>query len=432
MAQGSVTQMEDARQLILLLERYGFAARFAGGCVRDKLMGIAPKDFDIATAAIPQEVINVCFQHEMKTIPTGIDHGTLTVMTLSGPVEVTTLRRDVASDGRHAVVEFAGATFETDAARRDFTINAMFEDAHGQVYDYFGGLSDLQKKVLRFVGDPPARIKEDYLRILRFFRFWARFGFDPDKEALIAIHENMEGLGRLSQERITSEFLQILDGNYLDVCTKIFQTSGILNKVLPESKHLNRPDFIVIGPGSAHLEGEIRVICRFITMLDPNDPKWTSAKINTLAKRMRLSEKFSRKIWAVLEGWQNLPTMERSTSLALDFVDTLEQHSQVNDFIDEAAQVWQIWIDHTGDDSRADALAWIITTEKTWRDRRLMPVPLNGNVVMEKFPDISGMALGKVLKHLRQSFREGYWQEPEDGIRWLNDHWPSDVPRRLK
>ena len=161
---------KDALKVLRSLEAAGYAARLAGGCVRDRLLGITPADYDIATGAEPGVVLQHFRTEGRTTVPTGIDHGTITVVMPSGPIEVTTLRKDVATDGRHAQVAF-GKSFSDDAQRRDFTINAMFEDADGRIYDEAGGQADLQAKVLRFVGEASIRIREDYLRILRLFRF---------------------------------------------------------------------------------------------------------------------------------------------------------------------------------------------------------------------------------------------------------------------
>ncbi|RYZ53607.1 MAG: CCA tRNA nucleotidyltransferase, partial [Proteobacteria bacterium] len=200
-----------AQKVMTILEDAGQEARMAGGCVRDRLLKTKPKDYDIATVAVPDLICSIFEQKGIKTVPTGIDHGTITVVMGGQGIEVTSLRLDVATDGRRAVVSF-GNSFEADSLRRDFTINALYEDRSGKVYDYHDGIKDLQAKVLRFVGEPRTRIKEDYLRILRLFRFWSRLGFEPQAEALPVIAEEARGLEQISQERKTSELLMILEG----------------------------------------------------------------------------------------------------------------------------------------------------------------------------------------------------------------------------
>ena len=157
--------------------------RYVGGCVRDALLGVPASDVDIATRHLPEVTQDLLKQAGIRSVPTGIDHGTVTAILPHGPVEITTLRKDVDTDGRHASVAFAGEWFD-DAARRDFTINALY--AHPEtlrISDYFGGLDDLEARVVRFIGDAGTRIREDHLRILRYFRFQARFGSEVDDKA---------------------------------------------------------------------------------------------------------------------------------------------------------------------------------------------------------------------------------------------------------
>lgn len=192
-----------------LLERGGHRARLVGGAVRDILRGEAPKDMDVATDALPENVVSLASSAGFRVIETGLKHGTVTVMANGVPYEVTTLRRDAETDGRHAKVEYV-SDFRTDAARRDFTINAMSAAPDGEVFDYFGGADDLSAGVVRFVGDADERIAEDYLRILRFFRFRARFGAPGEEGDLAAAARGRHGLARISPERIWSEVAKIV------------------------------------------------------------------------------------------------------------------------------------------------------------------------------------------------------------------------------
>ena len=184
-------------------------ARYVGGCVRDSLMGAAPKDFDIATTLEPDAVMAAAKAAGLGVVPTGIEHGTVTVIVDHQGVEVTTLRADVSTDGRRATVAFT-EDWSVDAGRRDFTINAIYLSPDGLLYDPVDGLVDIQKKNVRFIGDPEERIREDYLRILRFFRFSARFASAIDVEGLAAATKLREGVKTLSAERIGAEFMTIL------------------------------------------------------------------------------------------------------------------------------------------------------------------------------------------------------------------------------
>jgi len=198
-----------AKQLGIILCEHGHDTRFAGGCVRDMLMGVKPKDYDLATTAPPAEVQRIFKAMNYTVLPTGLKHGTLTIIRHKIPFEITTLRRDVRCDGRRATVVFT-QSFEEDALRRDFTVNALFQSMDGTVFDYVNGQEDIRNRKLIFVGSPHKRIREDALRILRYFRFIARFRWDlnPDYEELFAREKNRMDV--LSRERIKSEFDEIL------------------------------------------------------------------------------------------------------------------------------------------------------------------------------------------------------------------------------
>ncbi len=209
-------------------------ARFVGGSVRDTLLGIPVSDLDVATPLAPEQVTVLLKGAGIRVVPTGIDHGTVTAVLESGHVEVTTLRRDVSTDGRRATVAFTD-DWREDAARRDFTINALYADyATGEIFDYFGGLADLEARHVRFIGDPFQRIAEDHLRILRFFRFLARFGDVADADALEACTARAKDLMALSRERIADELLKLLVTRDAVRVTGMMIERGIFLPVLPE------------------------------------------------------------------------------------------------------------------------------------------------------------------------------------------------------
>ncbi|PZO74771.1 MAG: polynucleotide adenylyltransferase [Sphingomonas taxi] len=209
-------------------------SRFVGGAVRDTLLGIDVADVDIATRLPPQDVIERFQDARIKAVPTGLAHGTITAVTPAGPVEVTTLRRDVSTDGRHAIIAYTD-DWREDAARRDFTMNALYADpATGEIFDYFGGLDDLAARRVRFIGDPLQRIAEDHLRILRFFRFHARFGTTIDEAGLNACTARANDLMALSRERVASEVLKLLVAANAVPVVALMVERGIFRAVLPE------------------------------------------------------------------------------------------------------------------------------------------------------------------------------------------------------
>lgn len=237
--------------LCAALEAAGCRALFVGGCVRNAALGLAVADIDIATDARPETVSDIAQKAGFKVVPTGIDHGTVTVIAGGVPHEVTTFRRDVETDGRRARVAFS-ARLEEDAARRDFTMNALYATRDGRVIDPLGGLADLRARRLRFVGDADARIREDYLRILRFFRFHAIYG-DPaggiDAEGLAACARHATGIASLSGERIGAEMRKLLGAADPAPAVAAMQAAGVLAQVLPGGDARALPVLV-------HLEGE--------------------------------------------------------------------------------------------------------------------------------------------------------------------------------
>ncbi|MBN7783443.1 CCA tRNA nucleotidyltransferase [Ponticoccus gilvus] len=218
-----------------MLEDAGYQAHAVGGCVRNALLGAPVADVDISTDARPETVIALARAAGLKPVPTGIDHGTVTVVARGEPFEVTTYRADVETDGRRAVVRFAD-TMAEDAVRRDFTMNALYADRRGTVVDPLGGLPDLRARHLRFIQDAAQRIREDYLRTLRYFRFHAWYG-DPaqgmDAEALAAIADNLDGLDRLSAERVGAELLKLLAAPDPVQAVAVMAQTGVLPRILP-------------------------------------------------------------------------------------------------------------------------------------------------------------------------------------------------------
>lgn len=214
--------------------------RFVGGCVRDALMNRNVCDIDLATPLPPERVMELLAAAEIKYVPTGVEHGTVTAIVDKMPFEVTTLRRDVETDGRHAKVSFTG-NWQEDAARRDFTINAMFCDMEGRVYDFFGGVQDLRQGIIRFIGDAETRIREDYLRILRFFRFYAHYagGTPPDDAALAACGKYAAEIPKLSKERITHEFLRLLEAKTAARALALMEEAGVLRFVAAQEAALD-------------------------------------------------------------------------------------------------------------------------------------------------------------------------------------------------
>ena len=218
-----------------MLTEAGHQAWFVGGCVRNALLGVPVSDLDLTTDARPERVTELARAAGLRAVPTGIDHGTVTVIAEGEPFEITTFRRDVETDGRHATVAFAD-TLEEDARRRDFTMNAIYAAPDGTLADPVGGIADARAGRVRFIGEPAARIAEDYLRILRFFRFFAWYG-DPalgiDAEGLAACADGVEGIETLSAERIGQEMRKLLAAPNPAPAVASMAACGALLRVLP-------------------------------------------------------------------------------------------------------------------------------------------------------------------------------------------------------
>jgi poly(A) polymerase len=230
------------QEVMRVIADAGGEVRVAGGAVRNSLLGVPISDVDLATTLLPVDIVRVCKAAGFGVHPTGIDHGTVTVVNKGQPFEVTTLRLDVETDGRRAVVKFTD-DWEVDALRRDFTVNAMYCDVSGKVYDFTTGYLDTQRKRVRFVGDSEARIKEDYLRILRFFRFHAWYGKgSPCPVGLAASIKLKSGLKKISAERVRQELLKLIVAPRAVDTLKVMAASGILKVILPYTE-----DWRVLG-----------------------------------------------------------------------------------------------------------------------------------------------------------------------------------------
>ncbi|MCR5855588.1 CCA tRNA nucleotidyltransferase [Mesorhizobium sp. J428] len=224
------------QKLLAVLSEGGEQARVVGGAVRNTLLGEAVTDIDIATTTLPDETVRRAQAAGFRTFATGIEHGTVTVLADGRPHEVTTLRADIATDGRHATVSY-GRDWKADAERRDFTVNALYAEADGTVIDLVGGLADLETRTIRFIGDAETRIREDYLRILRFFRFFAQYGGGrPDAAGLKACARLKEGMTRLSVERIWAELKKLLGAADPSRALLWMRQAGVLSLAIPESE----------------------------------------------------------------------------------------------------------------------------------------------------------------------------------------------------
>ncbi len=283
------------RDLLALLSEGGEEARVNGGAVRNGLLGEPVNDVDISTTLVPRDVISRLKAAGHKAVPTGIEHGTVTAVLGEDAYEVTTLRADVDTDGRRATVLY-GRDWEQDARRRDFTMNALYVDADGVVFDPLDGLEDLQARRIRFIDNAEQRIREDYLRILRFFRFFAWYGsFRPDADGLKACTRLKHGLSQLSAERIWQELSKMLAAPDPSRAVLWMRTTGVLGAVLPESEKWGIDALPGVVETGSEQGWEPDALLRLMAILPPQ-----ADRIEELCDRLKLPNKVRNRLtdWA--------------------------------------------------------------------------------------------------------------------------------------
>lgn len=384
----------ETRAVFAALSGNGIETRAVGGAVRDALLGLDVTDVDFATTAVPEKVMARARSAGLKAIPTGIAHGTVTVVADGMAFEVTTLRRDVETFGRHATVAFTQDWAE-DAKRRDFTLNALYAEADGTLYDPLGGYEDLAAGRVRFIGDARARIEEDYLRILRFFRFNAYYGRGPlDQQGLAACVRARAGLARLSAERVWAELKRILVAPEAEAGIAALFDHGLLSEILGAAPRLGRLARLIDietaqgrGP-SAPLR--LAALCVFVAEDAPR-----------LAARFKLSnaEQALLALGAGAALDQALPEEEAAKRLLY--------RSGEDDY---AAQVLLAWA-ATG--AAADDAAWAdaLTLPKRWKAPTF---PLRGADITAL--GVEGPAIGEILRRLEAEWLDSGFAEARDAL----------------
>ncbi|WP_170326145.1 CCA tRNA nucleotidyltransferase [Ruegeria arenilitoris] len=341
----------------------GAQALFVGGCVRNALLGAPVSDIDIATDAHPERVMELAQTAGLKAIPTGIEHGTITVVSGGAPHEITTFRRDVKTDGRRAVVAFSDKV-EEDAARRDFTMNAIYARPDGTVLDPLNGLPDLQARRVRFIGTAENRIREDYLRSLRYFRFHAWYGdaeagFDPD--ALAAIAANLDGLAGLSRERVGAELLKLLGAPDPAPSVAAMRQAGVLAQLIPGAEDRSLAPLVALEHQAGATPEPIRRLSAIVT------PE--------IAKTLRLSK-------AQLQRLTRMRDEASSTASIAELGFRYGEEGGMHETLLRCAFLEQPWSEDMRQDLRKGAAA---------------DFPVQAT---DLIPDFTGPALGKKLAEL--------------------------------
>ncbi|WP_316204672.1 MULTISPECIES: CCA tRNA nucleotidyltransferase [unclassified Bradyrhizobium] len=383
-----------AARVLALLNCDGEEARVVGGAVRNALLGIPIGDVDIATTALPAEVVRRAKAAAIKSVPTGIDHGTVTLVLEGHPFEVTTLRLDTETFGRKAKVEF-GRDWVGDAHRRDFTMNALSVSADGLVHDYVGGLADIAARRVRFIGDPAQRIAEDYLRILRFFRIHAAFGHgEPDREGYLACIAARAGLVTLSAERVRMEMLKLLVADGAAGALTAMVDAGLLTSILGGVAYL--------GPFAAMVAAEREL------GLSPNPIRRLAAlavavteDARRLGTRLKLSNAETKALDSMGHRWWRLASADEARARRL-----LYRLGETN-YRDRLLLGWA----RAGRDRDAPR----------WRDLALLPQRFSPPKFPLKAADFiaRGIAEGPLLGHVLTLAEDA----------WLAADFPLDAPR---
>lgn len=369
----------ETRKIMAVLLEDGGDARFVGGCVRDSLVNRKVVDIDIATPLTPEQVIERLARHDIPYAPTGLKHGTVTAIVDGHPFEITTLRHDVVTDGRHAEVAFTD-DWRADAARRDFTINAIFATAEGELCDFFGGVEDLRLGRVRFVGTAEKRIQEDVLRILRFFRFYAHFGrAPPDTDAVKACAAAAGQIRKLSAERIRHEVLKLLEAEQCPVVWRLMLQKGIVTCFMPEATNFHMLERLVQLENQYHSPSF--ALRRLAAVLDV-----TGNGIKQVAAALRLSNEQGDQLFKMIH-----PGIEVSTGMTDAAVRKLV-YLLGNDM---ARSVLLLAAAKSGNTGRLESIYQLATSFRPPR------FPLQGEDVI-KAGHIQGPEVGRVLRMIEE------------------------------
>lgn len=398
------------QRVVAALRTGGAEVRFVGGCVRDALLNRVNKDIDIATPETPDVVLTRLEDAGIRAIPTGIEHGTVTAVADGMAFEITTLRRDVKTDGRHAEVAFTD-DFRADAARRDFTMNALSATPDGRVYDYFDGLADLGARRVRFVGRPHQRIQEDYLRILRFFRFHAHYGEGaPDLEALKACGANVDGLSRLSGERVRDELLKILAAPAPAVVLLDMRGERVLQAVLPEAEHLDTLRVLTWL--------ETRALC--LDGIGPDPLRRLGCILETdrdgaraVAERLRLSNEQRDRLTDIAAPPPGTPDPDPEADAAAVRRQVYRRGGQW--VVDRALILWAAERVARGTTDSARSRRWVALLEiaLTWTPP---PLPVKGRDILQKLQVPPGPHVGDLLRQAEAMWLAEDFQPGRDAL----------------
>ncbi len=388
----SVKNLDDlkyfntAKQIFIYFQNQNYKPKLVGGCVRKLITEEKIDDMDIAINIEPEKIKKVLVEQKIKFVETGITHGTITVLINDFKFEITSLRKDLSTDGRHAKVEFT-SNWEQDAQRRDFTINAIYSDISGEVYDPLNGIEDLKNGIIKFIGDPNQRIQEDYLRILRYLRFYTQYNKNKfhDEIATKAIKRNLDGLAKISRERILEELFKMMKLNNF---SKLFEDEFcrfIILSILPQLRNYNR--IKILNKISYKIKKQIdKILLLSILIVDETD------NCNFFLYKYQLSNEDKKRILFIKNSFKNYSKQYLYSNKNLLKLTYLSDKSSVIELL-----IFLIFVNPKKISNIENLIDYI-------KEKTIPEFPINAKFLKEEFNFLEGKQLGDALKKLEKQW----------------------------
>ena len=403
----SVKNLDDlkyfntAKQIFICFQNQNYKLKLVGGCVRKLITEEKIDDMDIAINIEPEKIKKVLVEQKIKFVETGITHGTITVLINDFKFEITSLRKDLSTDGRHAKVEFT-SNWEQDAQRRDFTINAIYSDISGEVYDPLNGIEDLKNGIIKFIGDPNQRIQEDYLRILRYLRFYTQYNKNKfhDEIAIKAIKRNLDGLAKISKERILEELFKMMKLNNF---SKLFEDEFcrfIILSILPQLRNYNR--IKILNKISYKIKKQIdKILLLSILIVDETD------NCNFFLYKYQLSNEDKKRILFIKNSFKNYSKQYLYSKKNLLKLTYLSDKSSVIELL-----IFLIFVNPEKISNIENLIDYI-------KEKTIPEFPINAKFLKEEFNFLEGKQLGDALKKLEKQWIDNGFKIDKGNVKSL-------------
>ena len=403
----SVKNLDDlkyfntAKQIFICFQNQNYKLKLVGGCVRKLITEEKIDDMDIAINIEPEKIKKVLVEQKIKFVETGITHGTITVLINDFKFEITSLRKDLSTDGRHAKVEFT-SNWEQDAQRRDFTINAIYSDISGEVYDPLNGIEDLKNGIIKFIGDPNQRIQEDYLRILRYLRFYTQYNKNKshDEITIKAIKKNLDGLTKISKERILDELFKMMKLNNF---SKLFEDEFcrfIILSILPQLRNYNR--IKILNKISYKIKKQIdKILLLSILIVDETD------NCNFFLYKYQLSNEDKKRILFIKNSFKNYSKQYLYSKKNLLKLTYLSDKSSVIELL-----IFLIFVNPEKISNIENLIDYI-------KEKTIPEFPINAKFLKEEYNFLEGKQLGDALKKLEKQWIDNGFKIDKGNVKSL-------------